>query len=118
MARYRDDGEVQIDNSTKVQFRNAFQQLIMIAALNVGTLLFTAMRCIFTSTYEIEANSEKEAIAKLLEDSQDFARQAEVEKIEDRPFSTTSPAPPWAVQRIKNLPGRLCCPLSLRLLGT
>jgi hypothetical protein len=40
MARYRDDGEVQIDNSTKVHFRNAFQQLIMIAALNVGTLLF------------------------------------------------------------------------------
>jgi len=39
MARYRDDGEVQIDNSTKVHFRNAFQQLIMIAALNVGTLL-------------------------------------------------------------------------------
>jgi hypothetical protein len=39
MTRYRDDGEVQIDNSTKVHFRNAFQQLIMIAALNVGTLL-------------------------------------------------------------------------------
>jgi hypothetical protein len=39
MARYRDDGEVQIDNSTEVHFRNAFQQLIMIAALNVGTLL-------------------------------------------------------------------------------
>jgi hypothetical protein len=39
MARYRDDGEVQIDNSTKVHFRNAFQQLIIIAALNVGTLL-------------------------------------------------------------------------------
>jgi hypothetical protein len=39
MARYLDDGEVQIDNSTKVHFRNAFQQLIMIAALNVGTLL-------------------------------------------------------------------------------
>lgn len=42
MARYRDDGEVQIDNSTKVHFRNAFQQLIMIAALNVGTLLIAA----------------------------------------------------------------------------
>jgi len=40
MARYRDDGEVQIDNSMKAHFRNAFQQLIMIAALNVGTLLF------------------------------------------------------------------------------
>jgi hypothetical protein len=39
MARYLDDGEVQIDNSTQVHFRNAFQQLIMIAALNVGTLL-------------------------------------------------------------------------------
>jgi hypothetical protein len=39
MARYRDDGEVQIGNSTKVHFRNAFQQLIIIAALNVGTLL-------------------------------------------------------------------------------
>jgi len=70
------------------------------ASYKLTSLLFTAMRCIFTSTYEIEANSEKEAIAKLLEDSQDFARQAEVEKIEDRPFSTTSPAPPWAVQRI------------------
>ena len=41
MARYRDDGEVQIDNSTKVHFRNAFQQLIMIEALNVGTLLIS-----------------------------------------------------------------------------
>jgi len=39
MARYLDDGEVQIDNSTQVHFRNAFQHLIMIAALNVGTLL-------------------------------------------------------------------------------
>jgi hypothetical protein len=44
MARYRDDGEVQIDNSTKVHFRNAFQQLIMIAALNVGTLLILNRR--------------------------------------------------------------------------
>jgi len=25
MTRYRDDGEVQIDNSTKAHFRNAFQ---------------------------------------------------------------------------------------------
>ena len=39
MVRYRDDGEVQIDNSMKVRFRNAFQWLILIAELNVGTLL-------------------------------------------------------------------------------
>jgi hypothetical protein len=39
MARYRDDGEVQIDNSTNGRFRIAFQWLIVIAALNVGTLL-------------------------------------------------------------------------------
>jgi hypothetical protein len=39
MARYRDDGEVQIDNSTNGHFRIAFQWLIVIAAFNVGTLL-------------------------------------------------------------------------------
>jgi hypothetical protein len=39
MARCRDDGEVQIDNSTNGRFRNAFQWLIVSAALNVGTLL-------------------------------------------------------------------------------
>ena len=44
MARYLDDGEVQIENSTKVHFRNAFQQLIMIAALNVGTLLDSGLK--------------------------------------------------------------------------
>ena len=36
---YRDDGEVQIDNSTNGRFRIAFQWLIVIAAFNVGTLL-------------------------------------------------------------------------------
>jgi hypothetical protein len=50
MARYRDDGEVQIDNSTKVHFRNAFQQLIMIAALNVGTLLMSPMKSSVVAT--------------------------------------------------------------------
>ena len=55
MARYRDDGEVQIDNSTKVHFRNAFQQLIMIAALNVGTLLiFNLAKNAGTSVDQIE----------------------------------------------------------------
>jgi hypothetical protein len=49
MTRYRDDGEVQIDNSTKVHFRNAFQQLIMIAALNVGTLLYRSYSELFAS---------------------------------------------------------------------
>jgi len=39
MGRYRDDGEVQIDNSTNGRFRNVFQRLSVIAALNVGTLL-------------------------------------------------------------------------------
>ena len=39
MARYRDDGEVQIDNSTNGRFRIAFQWLIVIAVFNVGTLL-------------------------------------------------------------------------------
>jgi hypothetical protein len=39
MGRYRDDGEVQIDNSTNGRFRNVFQWLSVIAALNVGTLL-------------------------------------------------------------------------------
>ena len=39
MARYRDDGEVQIDNSTNGRFRIAFQWLIEIVAFNVGTLL-------------------------------------------------------------------------------
>jgi hypothetical protein len=39
MARQRDDGEVQIDNSTHGRFQNAFQWLIVIAVLNVGTLL-------------------------------------------------------------------------------
>jgi len=52
MARYRDDGEVQIDNSTKVHFRNAFQQLIMIAALNVGTLLVGAISREFSANPE------------------------------------------------------------------
>ena len=42
MARYRDDGEVQIDNSTNGRFRIAFQWLIVIAVFNVGTLLTTA----------------------------------------------------------------------------
>jgi hypothetical protein len=56
MARYRDDGEVQIDNSTKVHFRNAFQQLIMIAALNVGTLLAKDM-----SEVEVKADSKANA---------------------------------------------------------
>jgi hypothetical protein len=41
MARYRDDGEVQIDNSTNGHFRIAFQWLIVIAAFNVGTLLMS-----------------------------------------------------------------------------
>jgi len=41
MARYRDDGEVQIDNSTNGRFRIAFQWLIEIVAFNVGTLLGT-----------------------------------------------------------------------------
>ena len=41
MARYRDDGEVQIDNSTNGRFRIAFQWLIVIAVFNVGTLLIT-----------------------------------------------------------------------------
>ena len=52
MARYLDDGEVQIDNSTQVHFRNAFQQLIMIAALNVGTLLGARIKakCFFLKT--------------------------------------------------------------------
>jgi hypothetical protein len=39
MGRYRDDGEVQIDNSTNGRFRNVFQWLSVITALNVGTLL-------------------------------------------------------------------------------
>jgi hypothetical protein len=39
MARYRDNGEVQIDNSTNGRFRIAFQWLIVIAVFNVGTLL-------------------------------------------------------------------------------
>jgi hypothetical protein len=43
MARYRDDGEVQIDNSTNGHFRIAFQWLIVIAAFNVGTLLIRAI---------------------------------------------------------------------------
>jgi len=44
MARYRDDGEVQIDNSTNGRFRIAFQWLIEIVAFNVGTLLMSAMK--------------------------------------------------------------------------
>jgi len=44
MARYRDDGEVQIDNSTNGRFRIAFQWLIVIAAFNVGTLLKTTIK--------------------------------------------------------------------------
>ena len=43
MARYRDDGEVQIDNSTNGRFRIAFQWLIVIAVFNVGTLLIQHM---------------------------------------------------------------------------
>jgi len=39
MGRYRDDGEVQIDNSTNGRSRNDFQWFIVIAASNVGTLL-------------------------------------------------------------------------------
>src|ERR1700693_5285269 len=39
MARQRDDREVQIDNSTNGRFCNAFQWLVVITALNVGTLL-------------------------------------------------------------------------------
>ena len=55
MARYLDDGEVQIDNSTQVHFRNAFQQLIMIAALNVGTLLVPHLDKVFFSNSGTEA---------------------------------------------------------------
>jgi uncharacterized membrane protein affecting hemolysin expression len=43
MGRYRDDGEVQIDNSTNGRFQNVFQWLSVIAALNVGTLLGSAL---------------------------------------------------------------------------
>jgi hypothetical protein len=49
MAGHRDDSEVQIDNSTKVHLRNAPQQLIMIAALNVGTLLYVSVVVIWCS---------------------------------------------------------------------
>jgi hypothetical protein len=55
MARYRDDGEVQIDNSTKVHFRNAFQQLIMIAALNVGTLLSLTTKLFLHRIWRLDA---------------------------------------------------------------
>jgi hypothetical protein len=45
MARYRDNGEVQIDNSTNGRFRIAFQWLIVIAVFNVGTLLTAGINC-------------------------------------------------------------------------
>ena len=54
MARYRDDGEVHIDNSTEVHFRNAFQQLIMIEALNVGTLLINFTEIIASSDEKLQ----------------------------------------------------------------
>jgi hypothetical protein len=64
MARYRDDGEVQIDNSTKVHFRNAFQQLIIIAELNVGTLLagqYTRL-CLIRSRSSAACDGDRVAI--------------------------------------------------------
>jgi len=69
MTRYRDDGEVQIDNSTKVQFRNAFQQLIMIAALNVGTLLIcdTCSKLQEFIDYHLERTTHRFTLKALLE---------------------------------------------------
>jgi hypothetical protein len=53
MARYRDDGEVQIDNSTNGRFRIAFQWLIEIVAFNVGTLLTTLNNELWTSRWPL-----------------------------------------------------------------
>jgi hypothetical protein len=64
MTRYRDDGEVQIDNSTKVQFRNAFQQLIMIAALNVGTLLFSTNSSIVGGKIAYQSNAQTRSCSR------------------------------------------------------
>ena len=62
MARQRDDREVQIDNSTNGRFCNAFQWLVVITALNVGTLL---MGDEFEATEELTIRVEDTAPVKM-----------------------------------------------------